>query len=119
MMKLVIVTSVEAEARAIGSLDGATIVVGGIGRTNAAAATTEALIRHRGIEAVICAGVAGALPGSNLQIGDCLVASACIYFEEGLIGPNGFCTMASMGFALGDFEGNAVPVDQRLLDVLS
>jgi futalosine hydrolase len=121
-MTVLIVTSVDAEARAItgaGTLEGATVIVGGIGRTNAAAATTEAILKHRGpIDAVICAGVAGALPASNLSPGDCLVASSCIYHEEGIICPSGFASMAGLGFSLGDFEGNAVPVDEQVLDAL-
>jgi futalosine hydrolase len=122
-MRILIVTSVEAEARAIGAIEGVTLVIAGIGRTNAAAATTEAIIRRwaigPGFDAVISAGIAGALPESNLAIGDVLVASSCVYVEEGLFGPHGFTTMASLGFALGDFEGNCVPVDPDLLDALS
>jgi len=125
-MRVVIITAVEAEAQAIrnvtsGMIDGVTIIVGGIGRTNAAAATTEAILKHwrtpgGGVDAVISAGVAGALPGSGLAIGDVLLASSCIYMEEGLISPTGFTNLGSMGFSLGDFEGNAVPVDERLLE---
>jgi futalosine hydrolase len=121
-MSLLIITSVDAEASAIGSIDGARVIVSGIGRTNAAAATTEAILKSKtDVRAVISAGVAGALPGSNLNIGDALVASSCIYHEEGIISPPpaGFASMASMGFSLGDFEGNAVPVDENLLDALS
>jgi len=126
-MRVIIITAVEAEARAIdsgpgGTIDGATIVVSGIGRTNAAAATTEAILKYwksGGVDAVISAGIAGALPGSNLAIGDVLVASSCVYVEEGLISPTGFTDMRSMGFSLGDFEGNAVPVDEQLLDSFS
>ena len=121
-MRLLIITSVEAEARAIGAIERANIVVGGIGRTNAAAATTEAIVRSwnrgSGFDAVISAGIAGALPGSGLNIGETLVASQCIYVEEGIVTSKGFATMQALGFSLGDFEGNAVPVDEELLDVL-
>ena len=118
-MRLLIITSVDAEAKAIGPIDGATLVVGGIGRTNAAVATTHAILRDGPFDAVISAGIAGALPGGGLKIGDVVVASGCVYVEEGLITPTGFADMASMGFSLGDFEGNAVPVDERLLEILS
>ena len=121
-MTLLIVTAVEAEARAIGSVAGAKVIVSGVGRTNAASATTEAIIRDRNIRAVLGAGVAGALPqpsGSMLAIGDCILASSCVYAEEGLITPAGFADMAGLGFPLGDFPGNAVPVDERLLESLS
>jgi futalosine hydrolase len=123
-VRLLIITSVEAEARAIGAIENAHIVIGGIGRTNAAAATTEAIVRAwgrgsgAGFDAVISAGIAGALPGSGLNIGECLVASQCIYAEEGIVTSKGFATLQAMGFSLGDFEGNAVPVDEELLDLL-
>ena len=118
-MRVLIVTSVPAEAEAIGSHDGAAIIVSGIGRTNAAAATTEAIIRSGHVEAVMSAGVAGALPGGDLPLGAALVATSCVYVEEGLIAPTGFADMGAMGFSLGDFEGNAVPVDARLLSRLA
>ena len=121
-MNILIITAVDAEARVIGSIDGASIIVSGVGRTNAAAATTEAILNHwkrGGVDAVISAGVAGALPGSNLNIRDTLLASSCIYMEEGIVTAKGFANMAGLGFPLGDFEGNAVPVDEQLLDRLS
>jgi futalosine hydrolase len=122
-MRILIVTSVPAEAEAIGSPDGATVVIGGIGRTNAAAVTTEAIVGGARpadeIGAVLNAGVAGALPDSALALGEVVVASSCVYAEEGLAAPTGFLDMAGLGFSLGDFEGNAVPVDGRLLEVLT
>ena len=87
MARLLVVTSVPAETDAIGSHDGVTVVTGGIGRTNAAATTTESILKHGPFAAVINAGVAGVLPGGKL--------------------------------ALGDFEGNPVPVDDRLLSRLA
>ena len=119
MARLLVVTSVPAETEAIGSHDGMTVVTGGIGRTNAAASTTESILRHGPFAAVINAGVAGVLPGGKLALGDTLVASACVYAEEGLLTPAGFVDMAAMGFSLGDFEGNTVPVDDRLLSRLA
>ena len=118
---LLIVTSVLGEAEAIGTLEGARVVVSGVGRTNAAAATTEAILRDApagGFDAVLSAGVAGALPGGDLSIGDAVVASSCVYVEEGMITPAGFADMTALGFALGKFAGNAVPVDERLLSLI-
>jgi len=116
---LLVVTSVPAETDAIGSHDATMVVSGGIGRTNAAASTTESILRHGPFSAVVNAGVAGVLPGGKLAIGDTVVASACVYAEEGLVTPAGFADMAAMGFSLGDFQGNAVPVDDRLLSRLA
>lgn len=118
-MRVLIVTSVRAEADAVGSIDRSKVIVGGVGRTNAAAATTEAIIRHGAFDMVLNAGVAGALPGGGLSIGDVVVASRCVYAEEGLLTPSGFTDISALGLALGDFSGNAVPVDERALTRLS
>jgi futalosine hydrolase len=122
-MRILVVTSVPAEAEAIGSPGGVTVIIGGVGRTNAAAATTEAIVRGAAdtggaFSAVLNAGVAGALPEGALALGEAVAATSCVYAEEGLIAPDGFLDMAGLGFSLGDFEGNAVPVDGRLLEVL-
>ncbi len=118
-MTILFITAVDQEADAIGRIDGAVVIAGGIGRTNAAAATTQAILQRGPFLAVVSAGLAGALPGSELAIGDVIVASSCVYMEEGIITPSGFSDMRSLGFSLGDFEGNAVPVDDVLLETLS
>ncbi|MHC4769960.1 MAG: futalosine hydrolase [Planctomycetota bacterium] len=114
-MRVLVMTSVPAEAEAIGSLRDAAVIVGGIGRTNAAAATTEAILRSAEAHG---AGFGGSLPDSALALGEAVVASSCIYAEEGLAAPAGFLDMTGLGFSLGDFEGNTVPVDERLLQRL-
>lgn len=114
VMRLLIITAVDAEASAIGGHDDVLVVAGGIGRTNAACATTEAIVRQGPFELVISAGIAGALPGSGLALGDVVVASECAYVEEGLVTPEGFGDMRALRFPLGDFEGNRVPVDAAL-----
>ncbi|MCH2153232.1 MAG: futalosine hydrolase [Phycisphaerales bacterium] len=114
-MTFLIITAVEAESQAIGELDDCLIFAAGIGRTNAAAATTQHCLEHGNISAVISAGIAGSLPASDLCIGDVLLADRCIYVEEGLASPDGFQNMETMGFSLGDFPGNEVPVDPTLL----
>lgn len=113
--RILIVTAVQQEADAIGLPDCTYVVVGGIGRTNAAVATTTAIHDEGPFDFVISAGVAGSLPDSGLSIGDIVVASSCVYVEEGLITPDGFQDMKAMGFSLGDFSGNTVPVDSTLL----
>ncbi len=122
-MRLLMVTAVQREADALGDVDDAVMVVSGVGRTNAAAATTEAILEEGPFDLVISAGVAGALPGAlpgvGLDIGEVVVASECVYMEEGIITPEGFLDTAEMGFPLGDFVGNAVPVDPRILELVS
>ena len=114
-MSLLLITAVDAEAAALADVPDALVVVAGIGRTNAAAATTQAILEHGPFEAVCSIGVAGALPGAELQLGETIVAEACIYAEEGLQTSEAFLDMQAMGFPLGDFTGNRVPVDERLL----
>lgn len=119
---LLIVTSVPAEAEALGGIDGVTVLVSGIGRTNAAAATAEALTTGSGsgrtFQAVMSAGVAGVLPDGGLSVGELIVATSCVYAEEGMMWPEGFADIRSLGLVLGDFEGNVVPVDEGLLAAL-
>lgn len=117
--RILIVTAVQAEADAIARPKGSFIVVGGIGRTNAAVATTTAILENGPFSWVINAGVAGSLPNSGLQLGDAIVANKCVYVEEGLLTPTGFQDIATMGFSLGKFDGNDVPVDTWMLKQLS
>jgi len=117
--RILIVTAVQAEADAIGRPNGTFVVAGGIGRTNAAAATTAAILSDGPFNWVISAGIAGAFPESNLSIGDIVIANRCVYAEEGLETPDGFQNMAQMGFKLGNFIGNDVPVDPWMLERLS
>ena len=123
MKRILVIVAVEAERTALGARCLAApevhVVVAGIGRTNAAAATAEALAEARAtgapFAAVISTGIAGALPGSNLALGTVIVADACVYAEEGIALPEGQGDMRVLGFPLGDFEGNRVPVDGALL----
>lgn len=109
-MTTLVVVAVDKEAEALAGC-GARVVVAGIGRTNAAAETTRALLQEGPFDCVISAGIAGALPGGGLSLGDLVLATECVYVEEGLITPEGFRDMRGLGFPLGDFEGNRVPVD--------
>ena len=115
-MRFLLVTAVEADAEAASGIEDTVVVAGGIGRPNAAAATTQALIEQGPFDAVLSVGVAGSLPGADLALGETLVADACVYFEEGLLTPDAFLDMGAMGFKMGDFEGNIVPADEELLD---
>jgi len=118
-MRLLLVTAVEKEAAGIRGLADTAVVVAGIGRTNAAAATTEAILRDGPFDAVMSVGIAGALPGGGLALGAFVVASSCVYAEEGILTPEGFDDIGALGFPLGDFSGNAVPVHADLLDALT
>ncbi|MGA1045540.1 MAG: futalosine hydrolase, partial [Phycisphaerales bacterium] len=107
--RILAIVAVEAEAKALANVVDAEIVVAGIGRTNAAAATTQAILEDGPFAAVISIGIAGALPDSGLELGELVVASESVYVEEGLETPEGFGDMRTLGFPLGEFEGNRVP----------
>lgn len=117
--RILVVVAVDAEARAVGDHAAVEVVVGGIGRTNAACATTEAILRRGPFAAVLSMGIAGSLPGSDLAIGDLVVGRESVYVEEGLETPEGFGDMTRLGFPLGDFPGNRVPAAAALLSLLA
>ena len=94
------------------------VVVSGVGRTNAAIATTRTLLEEGPFDGVLSLGVAGALPEVDpaLRIGDVVVATESIYHEEGIQTPDGFQDMTGLGFPLGPFDGNHVSPDSALLE---
>ena len=114
-MRLLIVTAVSTEAEALGEVPDAHIVVSGVGRTNAAAATTLASIAHGPFDAAISIGLAGALPESQLEPGDLIAADQCVYAEEGIMTPEGFLDITGLGFQLGADPGNAISCDEDLV----
>jgi futalosine hydrolase len=93
------------------------LLITGIGKVNAGAAVARHAdpARHRRI---INLGVAGALPGSDLRIGDIVAATASIYADEGLLTPAGFQDCSAMGFPLGNFPGSAIAASPELLHLL-
>ncbi|MCE9620484.1 MAG: futalosine hydrolase [Planctomycetes bacterium] len=112
-MRLLIVVATEKEANAL-SCRRATVAVSGLGRVNAALTVAEHLHLHGRVDAVLSAGIAGSLPGSNLSIGDLVLATECVYAEEGIQLPEGFGDMRKLGWSLGDFAGNIVPTARSL-----
>ncbi len=119
-MRVLVVCAVPREAEAMQDLSDALVVVSGVGRTNAAIATTRALIEEGPFDAVLSVGIAGSLSGAGtpLQIGDVVLASESVYHEEGLITSEGFLDTSEMGFPLGSFRGNRIPSSRVLLQRL-
>lgn len=121
---------------------GAWLVVSGVGKCNAAGATAFALtdIKPRCAWALNI-GVAGALPrsgsadGSRARLGQCVIATASVFADEGLAAPDGFTDVAAMGFPPLDTRdgsdapasagaprgsaGMAAPSDTRLVELLA
>lgn len=96
---------------------GCDLLVCGIGKANAAGATALTLAGSP-YTTVLSVGIAGALPGSDLQLGDAVAATACVYADEGLQSPAGFLDCAALGFPIGPFEGSVIPTDPALLELL-
>ena len=71
------------------AVSGAEVVVCGVGKIAAASETALALARHR-YGLVVSAGVAGALPRSDLAVGDVVVATKVRVVDEGLRTGSGF-----------------------------
>ncbi|MFI4883423.1 MAG: futalosine hydrolase, partial [Phycisphaerales bacterium JB064] len=96
------------------------LLVTGIGKANAAAATAIALT-HDDYRAVINLGIGGSLPvATPLDLGDSIAATRSIYADEGLALPDGsFVGCADMGFPLGPFDDWGVRADAGLLDSLA
>ncbi len=69
----------------------------GVGKSNAAGATARFFDpdAHRG---VLCVGIAGALPGSGLELCDAVVASRSVFADEGIGTDDGLISMADAGF---------------------
>ncbi|SDL74050.1 futalosine hydrolase [Geoalkalibacter ferrihydriticus] len=75
------------------------LVLSGVGKANAAAATALLLAQSRP-EVVISFGCGGAFPGFGLGNGDLTLATAEHYGDEGVDTPLGFEGMRALGFAL-------------------
>lgn len=84
-----------------GELDGVPVLLlaGGMGKANAAHACT-ALLERFAVRGVIGFGLAGAYPGSGLQVGDVALATHSIYADEGVEVPGGWLPTDALGIPL-------------------
>ncbi len=96
-------------------------VVSGVGRVNAAIATTLALQGSDSPPLVIASGIAGSLPVAEAaSIGDVVIGDLAIFADEGIRTPTGFQSIAEMGFPLAKFmQGDGVPADADLLSAIA
>ncbi len=92
----------------LGTLSGlsVTLLHSGIGKANAASATSSLLGFFRPT-AVIVVGCGGAFPGSGLNVGDLAIASEEIYGDEGVLTPDGFLDMQDLKLPLVKRNGNS------------
>ncbi len=93
------------------------LVYTGVGKANAAGAVARVFDpdRHRGVLSV---GIAGAMPGSDCQLGDVVCASSSIFADEGVETPDGFESCAQMGFSAFENSSDAITHDRCVLDWL-
>lgn len=70
----------------------------GVGKANAAAAATLLALHHP--QALLVLGCGGALPGSQLQVGDLALASSETFGDEGVLTPQGFQDLEAMHLPL-------------------
>lgn len=91
----------------------------GVSKSNAAGALAAAFARMPGITAVINTGIAGSLPDGQefaLHPGDTVVATQCVFADEGIVTPAGYQSVASMGFPINPTGEDAFSCDARLCD---
>jgi futalosine hydrolase len=95
---------------------GAALLRTGVGKANAAGAVSRAWDANR-YRSVVNIGIAGALPGSGVKIGEAIVAEESVFADEGVMTPDGFRTMPELGFGLGPgtIEGVRVKGDAGLI----
>lgn len=107
-----------AHSYAEGTLGNLPVIVcaGGVGKINAACATTALIERHQpGL--VINTGCGGAYPGSNLSIGDLTVASEEFLGDEGVLTVDGWQDLRAMALPSlvrgNRLFHNAIPLSQH------
>ena len=120
---LVVVAATDREATPFRTR-GLRVVVSGVGRVNAAVATTLAITSQDTPPMVVSAGIAGALPsGGSFDdspgIGSIVIGDRSVYAEEGMLSSEGFTTISDMGFPVATFaRGNSIQADRVALDRL-
>jgi len=87
------------------------VLVTGVGRSNAAASVALALERYDADRVVSC-GVAGALPGSSLKVGDTVIGTHAVHGDLGVATPEGFGGAEHLGFETTDGYYNAYPLEE-------
>lgn len=104
-----------------GTLDGLGVIVlpTGMGKANAAQALA-ALLENTAVRGVLGCGVAGAYPGSGLEVGDVALASEAIYGDEGVETPAGWIDTEAIGIPLlerhGEQRYNRIPLDAERVE---
>jgi futalosine hydrolase len=93
------------------------LVHSGVGKANAAGATARAIDPdvHVGVLSV---GIAGALPGSGLELLDVVCAQRSAFSDEGIGAESGFIPMSEAGFGAFPDGTMGIDHDEQTLSVL-
>jgi futalosine hydrolase len=83
-----------------------TLLEGGVGAASAAAATAATLAGER-YDVVVSAGIGGVFPQSG-RLGDLLVAERIVAADLGADGPEGFQSVAQLGFGVTVIEASGL-----------
>ena len=118
--RLLVVVATDREAESFRAAGLATVTTG-VGRVNAAIATTLAIAARPSPPLVIATGIAGSLPGPTpVANGSLVIGTRSIYAEEGILTPEGFQTIEDMGFPLARYiVDNGLTPDSGLVDRIS
>ncbi len=101
----------------VGRID---VVLTGVGKANGAGAVARLLDPSRhGL--VLSLGIGGLLPapGSGARVLDVVVATECVFADEGVQTPGGFVDIGALGFPPGGYAGTRVPVVPRVVETLA
>lgn len=92
-------------------------VLTGVGKANAAGAVARVLdpARHAG---VICLGIAGALPGIDLDLADAVIATESVMADEGVRTLADFASITALGFPPTP-QGQSIPGSPDLIHALA
>lgn len=114
MNRILIVTAVEAEAEAVRrglpseGAHGVTVLAGGVGSAQAAAAASRALANAGGYDAVLSVGIGGVFRG-KAELGELLLARRVVAADLGADSPAGFLSVDELGFGTSTLDGGRVP----------
>lgn len=91
----------------------------GVGKPNAAGAVAAALTRTD-YALVLSLGIAGSLPNPDpLEIGQTLLADACVLADDGLRTPQGFLSQHNLGFPAHESQNERLACDATIRDALA
>ncbi len=95
------------------------LIMSGVGKSSAAAATAKACVTNP-YASVISVGIAGALPiDEPLSIGASVAANRSSFSDEGVGSSSGFIPMSSLGFPAFNNDQDWIDHDEALVDQLA